>query len=183
MGKSQLQRRRPQYFWIDRIFDWDADPSSFVFQLFHTSRPGTLDTSLVSTDNINNPRTMNAVYNLGPRLEHAKRWGKETLAGGGLNNKQFNDFVHEGPLTQFFQAPDTVWTPRVLKEGSDSVGALGALNRVYLNIGLFSEEWLLHFNALIGGKRTTPIEIAVARKNSAHWGATEQQTVDMLSSF
>ena len=172
-----------QYFWIDRIFDWDADPSSFVFQLFHTSRPGTLDTSLVSTDNINNPRTMNAVYNLGPRLEHAKRWGKETLAGGGLNNKQFNDFVHEGPLTQFFQAPDTVWTPRVLKEGSDSVGALGALNRVYLNIGLFSEEWLLHFNALIGGKRTTPIEIAVARKNSAYWGATEQQTVDMALFF
>jgi len=172
-----------QYFWIDRIFDWDADPSSFVFQLFHTSRPGTLDTSLVSTDNINNPRTMNAVYNLGPRLEHAKRWGKETLAGGGLNNKQFNDFVHEGPLTQFFQPPDTVWAPRVLKDGSDSVGALGALNRVYLNIGLFSEEWLLHFNALIGGKRTTPIEIAVARKNSAYWGATEQQTVDMALFF
>ena len=95
MGKSQLQRRRPQYFWIDRIFDWDADPSSFVFQLFHTSRPGTLDTSLVSTDNINNPRTMNAVYNLGPRLEHA----------------------------------------------------------------------------------------AVARKNSAYWGATEQQTVDMALFF
>ena len=34
----------------------------------------------------------------------------------------------------------------MLKDGSDSVGALGALNRVYLNIGTFSEEWLLHFN-------------------------------------
>ena len=41
----------------------------------------------------------------------------------------------------------------MLKDGSDSVGALGALNRVYLNIGLFSEEWLLHFRPLIGGKR------------------------------
>ena len=90
---------------------------------------------------------MNAVYLLGPRLVQAKRWGKETLAGGELDNKQFNDFVTDGPLTQFFEAPDTVWTPRVLKDGSDSVGALGALNRVYLNIGLFSEEWLLHFNA------------------------------------
>ena len=40
----------------------------------------------------------------------------------------------------------------MLKDGSDSVGALGALNRVYLNIGLFSEEWLLHFNPVIGGK-------------------------------
>ena len=39
----------------------------------------------------------------------------------------------------------------MLKDGSDSVGMLGALNRVYINIGLFSEEWLLHFNPLIGG--------------------------------
>ena len=172
-----------QYFWIDRIFSWDADQTSFAFQLFHTSRPGSLDTSLVSTDNINNPRTMNAVYSLGPRLAIAKRWGKETLAGGGLNNKQFNDFVTSGPLTEFFQKPDTVLSPRVLKDGSDSVGALGALNRVYLNIGLFSEEWLLHFNALVGGKKTTPIEIAVARKNSAYWQATEAQTPDMALFF
>ena len=172
-----------QYFWIDRIFVWDPDRSSYVFQMFHTSRPGALDTSLVSTDNINNPRTMNAVYNLGPRLEQAVRTGKEKLAGGSLNNKQFNDYVKEGPLTRFFQPPDTVWTPRVLKDGADSVGRLGALNRVYLNIGLFSEEWLTHFNALIGGKRTTPIEIAVARKNSAYWQATEMQTPDMALFF
>jgi hypothetical protein len=172
-----------QYFWIDRIFAWQADPSSFPYQLFHTSRPGTLDTSLVSSDNINNPRTMNAVYGLLPRLDVSKRWGKETLAGGELNNKQFNDYVHEGPLAQFFQPPNTVWTARILKDGSDSVGALGALNRVYLNIGLFSEEWLLHFRPLVGGQRITPIEIAVAEKNSAYWQATEAQTPDMALFF
>ncbi len=172
-----------QYFWIDRIFAWEADETSFVFQLFHTSRPGALDTSLVSTDNINNPRTMNAVYSLGPRLALAQRWGQETLGGGSLNNKQFNDYVASGPLTQFFQPPASVLTPRVLKDGADSVGALGALNRVYLNIGLFSEEWLLHFNALIGGKPTTPIEIAIARKNSSYWEATEAQTPGMALFF
>jgi hypothetical protein len=53
---------------------------------------------------------------------------------------------------------------------------MGALNRVYLNIGTFSEEWLLHFNALVGGKPVSPIEIAVARKNSAYFAATENQT-------
>jgi hypothetical protein len=173
-----------QYFWINRIFDWKADETNFVHQLFSASRPGSLDTSLVSTDNINNPRTMNAVYLLGPRLEIAKRFGKETLAGGGLNNKQFNDFVPaSSPLSQFFISPATVYSPRVLKDGSDSVGALGALNRVYLNIGLFSEEWLLHFNALVGGKTVSPIEIAVARKNSAFWEATENQTPDMALFF
>src|ERR1051325_10497356 len=59
-----------QFFWVDRIFNWQAtnNPRSFFFQLFHASRPGTLDTSLVSTDNINNPRTMNAVYMLPARM-------------------------------------------------------------------------------------------------------------------
>jgi hypothetical protein len=69
------------------------------------------------------------------------------------------------------------------EDGSDSVGALGALNRVYLNIGTFSEEWLLHFNALVGGKPISPIEITVARKNSAYFAATEAQTPDMALFF
>jgi hypothetical protein len=172
-----------QYFWIDRIFDWEGDQQNFVYQLFHTSRPGTLDTSLVSTDSINNPRTMNAVYLLFPRLQEAKRWGKETLAGGQLNNRQFNDYIKSGPLTEYYQAPDTVLTPRVLKDGADSVGALGALNRVFLNIGTFSEEWLLHFNALVGGKKISPIEIKVARANSSYFAATENQTPNMAAFF
>jgi hypothetical protein len=190
-----------QYFWIDRIFDWDNDPTSYVFQLFHASKPGTLDTSLVSTDNINNPRTMNAVYSLRPRFDRALLAGRETLAGGGRNNKQFNEIVKpddpqlgwltklcqpaafcDSPSTSQVPSP-TVFSPRVLKDGSDSVGGLGALNRVYLNIGLFSEEWLLHFNALVGGKTTSPIEIAVARKNSTYWLSTEQQTVNMALFF
>lgn len=191
-----------QYFWIDRIFDWDGDQTSYIFQLFHTAKPGSLDTSLVSTDNINNPRTMNAVYSLKPRLDRALLAGKETVHGGSANNRQFNQFVKAdnqqlGWLTKFCapdpvcskdygvdQAPDaTVWSPRVLKDGSDSVGGLGALNRVYINIGLFSEEWLLHFNALVGGKPTSPIAISVARKNSGYWLATEQQTVNTALFF
>ena len=121
---------------------------------------------------------MNAFYGLPARMALAKRWGRETISGGELNNKQLNDYVKEGPLTAFFQPPGTVLTPRVLKDGSDSVGALGALNRVYLNIGLYSEEWLRHFNALVGGKPTTAIEIAVAEKNSVYWRATEAMTPD-----
>jgi hypothetical protein len=165
-----------QYFWIDKIFDWNPDEANFVHQLFHTSRPGTLDTSLVSTDNINNPRSMNALYLLGPRLLEAKRWGKETLAGGEQDNHQINDYLPTGPLSQLYEKPATVWTPRVLKDGADSVGVMGALNRVYLNIGTFSEEWLLHFNALVGGKPISPIEIKVSRENSAYFKATEAQT-------
>lgn len=166
-----------QYMWVDRLFIPDANKQNFMFQLVHTYRPGAMDTSLVSTDNINNPRTMNAIYAVGPRLEESLIGGKETLAGGELNNKQFNDYLpKDNPLNRYFVAPNTVFTPRVLKDGSDSVGALGALNRVYLNIGLFSEEWLRHFNAVAGGKPISPIEIAVAQKNSSYWLATEAGT-------
>jgi hypothetical protein len=175
-----------QYFWIDRIFDWKADEATYIWQMFHSSQPGTLDTSLVSTDNINNPRTMNAIYNLGPRLEQAKTFGQETLSQGSpgsKDNKQFNDYPATASLSPLFTPPATVLSPRVLKDGADSVGALGALNRVYLNIGLFSEEWLLHFNPLVGGKEVTPIEIAVARRNSSYWEATELQTPDMALFF
>lgn len=174
-----------QYMWVDRLFVHTADVKNYMFQLVHTYRPGAMDTSLVSTDMINNPRTMNAIYSLDDRLGlaatdtlpgGARHLGRETLKGGEKNNKQFNSYVSDGPLTGFFKAPDTVLTPRVLKDGSDSVGALGALNRVYLNIGLFSEEWFLHFNPVAGGKSITPIRIATAEKNSSYWQATEAGT-------
>ena len=142
-----------QYMWVDRLFVYSADPDNFMFQLVHTYRPGAMDTSLVSTDNINNPRTMNAVYSLGPRLAAGAALGPgDARPAASSTTSSSTISLSSGPLTEFFQKPDTVWTPRVLKDGSDSVGALGALNRVYLNIGLFSEEWLLHFSPVVGGK-------------------------------
>ncbi len=47
---------------------------------------------------------------------------------------------------------------------------------MYLNIGLFSEEWTRHFNPIVGGTPITPIEIATAQENSSYWQATEAQT-------
>ncbi len=165
-----------QYMWVDRLFMWNPDPRNYMYQLVKTYRPGAMDTSLVSTDNINNPRTMNAIYQVGERLAQGGRIGHEQLAGGSKDNAQLNSLYPTGPLSKFYRAPDQVWTPHVLKDGSDAVGVLGALNRVYLNIGLFSEEWLQHFNAVVGGKPITPITIQDARKNSAYWRATEQGT-------
>ncbi|HEY1235633.1 MAG TPA: hypothetical protein VGH22_19795 [Candidatus Binatia bacterium] len=172
-----------QYFWVDRILFWNKDEANFIYQLLHTSLPGTLDTSFISSDYINNPRTMNAVYSVGPRLAPALRWGKEKIAGPELKNKQLQDFPQTAALSQFFQKPDTVLTPRVLKDGADSVGLLGALNRVFINIGLFSEEWTLHFNPLVGGKKITPIRIEDAEKNSSYWNATVNQTADVALFF
>ena len=176
-----------QYFWVDRIFVWNPEETSFASQLFHTSRPGALDTSFVSSDMINNPRTMNAIYNLGPRLVQGLKWGSETLAGGELDNKQFQNYDWVPPTSPVLGLYDpnthTARVPHVLKDGSDSVGALGALNRVYINIGLFSEEWTLHFIPLIGGPDVSPIRIADAERNSSYWKATEMQSPDVAMFF
>ncbi len=55
-----------QYMWVDRLFIVNSNKpegrKNFMYQLAHTYRPGSMDTSLVSTDSINNPRTMNSVY-------------------------------------------------------------------------------------------------------------------------
>jgi hypothetical protein len=177
-----------QYMWVNRLFIVNGNKpegqTNFMYQLVSTYRPGSMDTSLVSTDNINNARTMNAVYDFMARMGLADRLWHEHLAGGELNNKQFGDFPETAALKAFYDpASATVRTPHVLKDGADSVGLLGALNRVYLNIGLFSEEWLLHFNPVIGGKPISPIEIAVADKNSAYWQATEAGTPDTALFF
>ncbi|GJL74533.1 hypothetical protein [Nitrosomonas sp.] len=186
-----------QYFWVNRIFYWDNEPRNpdnphmpakqehnFIYQLFHTNPPGALDTSLISTDYINNPRTMNAVYSLGSRLLPTLRWGGEQLTGDELDNKQFNNYPQTEELGAFWdESTGQIKTARVLKDGADSVGVLGALNRVYLNIGLFSEEWLTHFYPVIGTQEITPIRIADAQKNSTYWNATEDQTADMAIFF
>jgi len=184
-----------QYYWVDRIFFWNTRPrdaagipspneGNFLFQLFHTNPPGALDTSLVSTDYMNNPRTMNAVYETRERLRIAAKTGIEQLEGGELNNKQFQDFPAGQALASYFDpATGKSASMRVLKDGADSVGTLGALNRVYLNIGLFSEEWLLHFRPFIGGQKISPIEIANAQKNSVYWQATEAHSLDMAAFF
>jgi hypothetical protein len=174
-----------QYMWVNHFFIVNANrpagQTNFMYQLVNTYRMGTMDTSLVSTDNINNPRSMNAVYAFVARMGLAEQLWHENLAPGEANNKQFGDFPETSSLKGFFvkatdHTPAVVHTPHVLKDGADSVGLLGALNRVYLNIGLFSEEWLLHFNPVVGGKPISPIEISVAEKNSAYWQATEAGT-------
>ena len=75
MGEPELECRSAVFLDGSHLLSGQGDQSNFFYQLFHTYRPGTLDTSLISTDSINNPRTMNAVYQLKPRLLEAKRWG------------------------------------------------------------------------------------------------------------
>jgi hypothetical protein len=161
---------------------------SFVWQLIHSNPQGTLDTSFIATDYLNNPGTMNAVYSLGERVKRAaKAVGSqpaqydpmtEYLTGGALNLRNISDGIKNGSLV----------IPRILKQGDDSVGLEGALSRVYINIGEAWPEWSQHFRPLVGGplfdskyKKSltdsqTPVLVDVLQRTSPEWNWSEERS-------
>jgi hypothetical protein len=165
---------------VDRVALWEDDSSQFLWQLLHAARPGSVDMSLIATDHIDNPRAIGAFFQLAARMRVARQWGKEKLAGASLENRQMSTYVAGGPLASFFEEPATVWTPRMGKDAMDSVGILAAVNRKFSELGMFSEELLLHFSPLVGGTPQLPVDIAVARKNSGYWKATEDMTANVV---
>jgi hypothetical protein len=157
-----------QYFWAGRVFGYDFKPDNFLWQLFNSAPPGTVETSQIATDNINNPRTMNAIYNVGARLAAANNNPKEKITGGALDLKDIQSEMN---------------VPHILKDGADGVGVLGALTRVYFNIGSYHQEWVRHFNPIMGGKPQTPMTVKVARANSVYFQATEKLVVNLAKFF
>jgi hypothetical protein len=72
--------------------------------------------------------------------------------------------------------------PRILLEGADSIGAWGALARVYLNIGMFSERWITLQNLFIGFQKQQLFKISDVEKNSIYW-QVNKRNVDYLAEF
>jgi hypothetical protein len=169
-----------QYLRLDRVAQWAGDASQFPWQLLHAARPGSVDLSLVATDYIDNPRAIGGLFQMVARMQVARQWGKEKLAGASLENRQMSAYVAGGPLASFFEEPATVWTPRMGKDAMDSVGILGGVIRAFPELGMFSEEVLLHFNPMVGGKPQLPLDIAAARRNSGYWQATEEMSANVV---
>ena len=71
--------------------------------------------------------------------------------------------------------------PHILVDGADSIGVAGALDRVFVNIGMFGEEWVRCHNPIIGMRTQKPFSIPNARKNSVYWRATEERTANLAS--
>lgn len=156
-----------QYFKTGAIFGYSLKPDSFVKQLLDSNPRGTLDTSFIATDHINNPRTMNSIYEVGARLAvgQTEKLGESSLAVPGTKS--------------------TLAVPHVLKDGADSIGILGALARVFVNIGEDSDQWLaaMHGDALVGRKPYDKFDVAKAQKDSIYIRATANRVGDLASFF
>jgi hypothetical protein len=74
-----------QYLRIRAVFDNLLDERNFVYHLLDSQPPGTIDTSLIASDNINNPNAMNAVFNLPQRVLVSFRNPKERLSDASVS--------------------------------------------------------------------------------------------------
>jgi hypothetical protein len=158
-----------QYFRTSSSFASRVTQGNFLWHYVASQQPGTIDTSMVSTDNINNANSMNGVFELPSRLQRAKLNPGETMSpiaqsleGIGKENRQI---------------------PRILMSGEDSIGVIAALARVYINIGLYHEEWARCSNTLIGMGPTRPISIDACRRNSVYWRVNENFRMGYLQDF
>lgn len=154
-----------QYIREGRVFAHNVKPGGFFWEMLNAQPPGTSDTSRIATDQLNNPGAINAIFELGARLAvaHEEQVSGESLLIPGT-------------------AP-VMAVPHILKDGADSVGFAGAVLRVYVNIGMDSQDWLLRHNALIGLTAQKPFEISTARRHSVYWLATATKAANVAKFF
>jgi hypothetical protein len=153
-----------QYLRASRVFAAAATPDSFAMQVLQSWPRGTIDTSFLATDHLNNPSSINPIFSLASRLTvaHEEEIGPGSLSLPGEKQKMS--------------------VPRVLKDGADSVGIVGALSRVYVSIGEYSEEWLRDHDVLVGARPQRPFSIARAQQGSVYWQTTATK-LDNVASF
>ncbi|MDR3100063.1 MAG: hypothetical protein LBV73_23730 [Paraburkholderia sp.] len=164
-----------QYWLPSNAFTNLKRPDSFLWQFVASQQPGTIDTSLVATDHINNPNTINAIFEMNARLARAAVNPPEAQSKNNLMMRGIED----APLFTL----DPRHTPRVLLDGADSIGIEGALLRVYLNIGAYSEQWRRVQNTIVGFKPQRPFDIATIKDKSVYWNTTEHFRVEELENF
>ncbi|MDB6151554.1 MAG: hypothetical protein JWL90_7 [Chthoniobacteraceae bacterium] len=171
-----------QYWKTTAVFGAQLSDSSFVKQLLSTAQPGTVDTSLIASDGINNPNTMNAVFNVPARVKRALSNPKETQsdANNSMPDIDYEKLLNEGKYELVKNKERHV--PHILVDGADSCGVWVALARVYVNIGEFHQLWNECHNPLVGLKPQKPFEVKAARENSVYWQTSEIR-VDNLAKF
>ena len=150
-----------QYFRTRGVSGCDLEPNNLLYYNLESARPGTVETSIIATDNNNNPNIINSIYNVAARLDVATE-------------------EHMGEAAASMP-PGGEWrrVPHVLVDGADSIGVAGALDRVFVNVGMFGEEWLRCHNPIFGMRRQKPFSIKNARKIFVYWQATEQRTPNL----
>ncbi len=185
-----------QYLNISKLLASGQSDNSLESQLFTHSRPGTVDTSAIPHDFVNNPGTVNAIINFPVRPlfeDTVTRWNQvQSCNENDQSSCQKVAYKNpNGTVAGFkFWKLETkkMSVPHILKGGEDSVGYDLAVQRVYLNTGMCSEQcWMNHLTDLKEFDYTarnygqTPFDIAQCRQDCASFRANEDRVGDILS--
>src|SRR5215468_826577 len=184
-----------QYTNITAIMSSGEPTNGPLFRIFNYVHAGTVDTSAFPHDFNGNPGTPNAIINFNKRPtfadDNVTRWYRTDHCASGADEKSCwceprRDHKCWERRTGKVEANDPDPVMHVLKGGEDSVGALEAIQRVYINIGSCSETcWenhLTNFFVLDPQQRgfgQTPFSIGQCRRDCPNFRAIEDRLPDI----
>jgi cytochrome c1 len=182
-----------QYIRVSEILISGMPHDDLLWQIFAHARPGTSDTSAIPNDQVNNAGTINALINIAQRPtfagEKVNRWRKAAACPSGA--KESACWCEPGkPGKCWEKSLKTETVHHILKDGGDSIGALGAIQRVYFNIGSCAEQcWVNHLTDLRQldpqGRNfgQTPFDIGQCRRDCPNFRAVEDRLQNILDFF
>lgn len=197
-----------QYTRMSELLGSGMPKTALEYQMFAHARPGVTDTSAISHDQVNNPGTINGLFNVAQRPvfkgEPVTKWRKVASCAAGQDEaKCWCEPGRDGKCWQFSTRTDDV-TPvflggtkvklpgihHILKGSEDSTGAHEAIQRVYFNIGSCSEQcWVNHFTDMRQvdpeqrGFGQTPFNVGQCRRDCPNFRAVEDRLQNILDFF
>ncbi len=182
-----------QYIRVSEALISGMPHGDLLWQIFAHARPGTSDTSAIPNDQVNNAGTINALINTAQRPtfagEKVNRWRKAASCPTGA--KESACWCEPGKAGKCWEkSTKTETVHHILKGGGDSIGALGAIQRVYFNIGSCSEQcWANHLTDLrqldpqARNFGQTPFDIGQCRRDCPNFRAIEDRVHNILDFF
>jgi hypothetical protein len=180
-----------QYIRVSEALISGMPHGDLLWQIFAHARPGTSDTSAIPNDQVNNAGTINALINTAQRPtfsgEQVTRWRKAASCPSGA--KESACWCEPGKAGKCWERSTKSETVHhILKGGGDSIGALGAIQRVYFNIGSCSEQcWVNHLTDLrqldpqARNFGQTPFDIGQCRRDCPNFRAIEDRLPDIAA--
>jgi mono/diheme cytochrome c family protein len=141
-----------QFVNIGKIFRAHMDSSDPRYQVFSTWAPGTVDTTAIESDHINNPGIITQFFN--------------------VPDRPYFDLTDHGTPIRVHRGG---------QGGEDDVGCEKAALRVYFNIGMCAAECMLPHLANGPGGSQTPIDLDECRARCPEYAQAEADVVDLCS--
>ncbi len=149
-----------QYINTGAIFGANLPPSDPRYQVFHTWAPGTVDTTAIENDGINNPGIITQFYQFDDRPYFTVHQNGVLLNNFGVTNGQAH---------------------RAGQGGEDDVGCQLAATRVYFNIGMCAQECMLPHLGTNPPSTQSPIDMAACAQACQFFDAEQAEVGDMCA--